>query len=227
MKELQVKKPRRLDSLLSAKWRMCEFFSFNDAMNLIFDYEPDSYYFSSYNERNLQEEFIPVYRKIKNDIINFSMPIYCDNNIIIDCYETAAKSLELTQDKYQYEDWWMKCSMRFHDIKKWLEDNNITSKFFSTEFKLTTSEITELLNVHNEFYSRKLAAAVKAWLYFNENGINNKKSPKDNIQEWIRKNAEELDLIDGGNTTPSKQTVEDISKVVNWNTEGGAPTSTK
>jgi len=64
-----------------------------------------------------------------------------------------------------------------------------------------------------------LAAAVSAW----ENAkVTPGKSPKSQLQKWLREHAAEFALTDEeGNL--NQQGIEEVAKVANWQPGGGAP----
>lgn len=70
-------------------------------------------------------------------------------------------------------------------------------------------------------FSAKLAAAVDAWEAFDE-ASNEVGTPKQLMSKWLRMNAAKYDLVneEGG---PQETSIEDIAKVANWQTKGGAP----
>lgn len=219
-----MNKHQKVDHLDLTKWKLCQFLKFNEAINLIFGYKPYDSIFN--NENNLPREIIPVFRKINEDIRDFNLSVYYNNNLI-DCYESAQIYIGISLDEFQFTNWWWRCYLKQEDIKEWLKTNKIKSQFFEIDMPSDTFFMENIFNKDNEFYSYKLVAAIKTWLYFNENGINNKKSPKSNILDYLKNNASDLGLIKEGDDDPKTQTLEDIAKVVNWNTQGGAPKISK
>ena len=48
------------------------------------------------------------------------------------------------------------------------------------------------------------------------------KTPKQAIEAWLRRNANQFGLIKD-NSSPNLQGIEEVAKIANWNTRGGAP----
>ncbi len=115
---------------------------------------------------------------------------------------------------------WQFGDLSTKELKEWLQKKG----FSSASLEIKALNTPAYMDTDHELFSHKLAAAVKAWEYFNANGlIHPKKSPKQNIIEWLTNNAFTLGLIH--NKQVSGDAIEDIAKVVNWQTKGGAPKS--
>jgi len=72
-------------------------------------------------------------------------------------------------------------------------------------------------------YSPKLAAAVEAWKAVSAAPeLRHGKSVKQAIVIWLRQHANEFGLSkeDG---SPNEQGIEEVAKIANWDTKGGAP----
>lgn len=84
-------------------------------------------------------------------------------------------------------------------------------------------EIAEYLSPDHPSYAPKLGAAVAVWqaIVAGPDLVRNK-SVKTAMVEWLTVNAGSFDLLkpDG---TPNAQGIEEVAKVANWNTKGGAP----
>lgn len=48
------------------------------------------------------------------------------------------------------------------------------------------------------------------------------RTPRQALEAWLMKNAARLGLV-AANGKPIKQAIEDVAKIANWNTQGGAP----
>lgn len=102
------------------------------------------------------------------------------------------------------------------DLKAWLAGRGVKSGFFFPD----AANAPDYLNPADPRYSAKLAAAVRAW---QEVPIpNGKTTPKQALMKWLREHAAEFSLSnDDGN--PNETGIEEVAKVANWNTGGGAP----
>ncbi|KAF0112935.1 MAG: Uncharacterized protein FD163_641 [Hyphomonadaceae bacterium] len=103
-------------------------------------------------------------------------------------------------------------------IENFLKERKIRSMFFPSE-----NDDDDPENSLGEYYSNKLAAAIKAWKAVTKEPHRlNKCTPKQAIETWLRANAKKYNLIkkDG---TPNEKGIQEISKVANWQIQGGAP----
>jgi hypothetical protein len=111
-----------------------------------------------------------------------------------------------------------------HSIKSWLSDQEVNSGFF---FPNGTNEpsasVPGYLNPDHPRYAPKLAAAVRAWQAYGD--ISTKvdgKSPKQVLAEWLVQNAAQFGLADQEGKL-NNEGIQDVAKVANWQTKGGAP----
>jgi hypothetical protein len=118
---------------------------------------------------------------------------------------------------------WSLTTIQREDLVKWLLSKNYKPPFFFEQ----TSDIPPYLDPKNENYSPKLAAAVRVWeaVTTDPRYANNGKAPKTNIENWLISHADEFGLIkdDGGINNDAIKN--QIAKVSNWKTDGGAPKS--
>jgi len=70
-------------------------------------------------------------------------------------------------------------------------------------------------------YSAKLDAVVQAWHAFDESS-SQPGTPKQRLTMWLRLNAERFGLVNADGK-PSENVIEELAKVANWATAGGAP----
>lgn len=105
-------------------------------------------------------------------------------------------------------------------LKKWL-----LSKGFNNHFFFFPDGVEhEFLDTNHPRYAPKLAAAVLAWRALDDPESLKAKSPKQALQRWLNLHAAEFDLCDGEGK-PTESAIEDIAKVANWQTKGGAPST--
>jgi hypothetical protein len=81
----------------------------------------------------------------------------------------------------------------------------------------------DYLSTDHANYSPKLAAATHAWMAISADPeLRRGKSVKQALVVWLRQHANEFGLTkEDGN--PNEQGIEDVAKIANWDTKGGAP----
>lgn len=122
----------------------------------------------------------------------------------------------LRSEKFLYvckEPNWEQTTVDVIHIQAWLKDRGIYPDFF---FPQGSTE--GFRNVQNPRYSPKLACAVAAWEAVTKPAKT--KSVKQTLQNWIRSNGVSFGV--GENSVVSQTAAEEIAKIANWNTKGGA-----
>lgn len=199
-------------------WRLCDRLSAVQAALLIIGEDPseNEQYILGWQIHEQPEGFNPAFSAIRNAITSKKLPakiIHSGENITFE-----------VDDGWQSE-WvkddipdWHKTTLEVEDLKKWLSSRGFTSGFF---FPLSSDD-RPYLDKNNPYYASKLAAAVRAWESVTSNLSDYKtKTPKQALDIWLRKNANEFGLLnEEGN--PINQSIEEISKISNWKTSGGA-----
>ncbi len=105
------------------------------------------------------------------------------------------------------------------DLQVWLRSRGIKTGFF---FPAPEAEPDYLSKSHPN-YSGKLAAAIEAWKAVSaDDQLRSGKSVKQTLLIWLRQHANEFGLTkDDG--SPNDQGIEEVAKIANWDTRGGAP----
>jgi len=111
-------------------------------------------------------------------------------------------------------------TVKVEDLKRWLRSKGFEKHFFFFPEGLDG----EFLDEDHPRYSPKLAAAVKAWEALEDDELLKSTTPKKAVQKWLRINAVEFNLCDSDGLLV-ESAIEEISKVVNWNQKGGAPST--
>jgi len=109
---------------------------------------------------------------------------------------------------------WEETTIQVDDLKRWLEGRGVFPPFFFPQ-----GRIEGFRDKAHPRYSPKLACAVAAWETVKTPARN--KTAKETVVEWVQSNGATFGMAEGNGIVP-KQAVEDVSKVVNWNTRGGA-----
>ncbi len=111
-------------------------------------------------------------------------------------------------------------TIKVQNLRAWLSKRGFTTGFF---FPQNDGNRPDYLDKQHPNYSPKLAAAIEAWLAVTESPEKMRgKTAKQAIMIWLRSHAERYGLIkEDGN--PNENGIEEVAKVANWNTKGGAP----
>ena len=101
-------------------------------------------------------------------------------------------------------------------MRRWLTSRGFSTGFFFPDAK---DGAPAYLDPGQPRYSRNLAAAVRAWIAYNEIPG---KSPKHVLDKWLREHASEYGMTnEDGN--PVEAAIDRCATVANWQTVGGAP----
>jgi hypothetical protein len=120
---------------------------------------------------------------------------------------------------YKSDPNWSISTVAVDDLRTWLRARALKSGFFFAE----EGESVDYLDAQNPHYSPKLAAAIGAWQAVSRDSTQTRgKTVKQAIAIWLRRNADRFGLTkDDG--SPNEQGIEEVSKIANWDTKGGAP----
>jgi len=113
---------------------------------------------------------------------------------------------------------WHQTTIMVEDLRVWLRSRGIRTGFF-----FPTEPGPDYLSEFHPNYSAKLAAAIEAWKAISaDTELRRGKSVKQALIVWLRQHANEFGLTkEDGN--PNEQGIEDVAKIANWDTRGGAP----
>lgn len=109
---------------------------------------------------------------------------------------------------------WSESTVTVDDLKVWMKERDFLPPFF-----FPTDKAEGFRNPDHKRYSPKLACAVAAWEAVTRPRAN--KSVKATISDWVTTNGVNYGLADRDGILPTNA-VDEIAKVVNWNTRGGA-----
>ena len=114
---------------------------------------------------------------------------------------------------------WNLTTVLVEDLLVWLKGRGFNKGFFFPQAEAAP----DYLDKSNENYAPKLAAAIRAWeAVSTDPELIRGKTVKQALLKWLRKNADQYGLTkDDGN--PNEQGIEEISKISNWDSKGGAP----
>jgi hypothetical protein len=114
---------------------------------------------------------------------------------------------------------WHQTTIMVEDLRAWLKGRGIKTGFFFPAPEVGPDYLSEF----HPNYSPKLAAAIEAWKAVSVNvELRRGKSIKQALNVWLRQHANDFGLTkEDGN--PNEQGIEDVAKIANWDTKGGAP----
>jgi hypothetical protein len=114
---------------------------------------------------------------------------------------------------------WYRTTVTVEDVRGWLRSRGIGTGFFFPALEVGP----EYMSVSHPNYSPKLAAAITAWSAVSaDEQLRRGKTVKQALQIWLRQHANEFGLTkEDGN--PNEQGIDDVAKIANWDTRGGAP----
>ena len=226
-------------------WRLCDEFTVVQATLLILGLDPSNYPDAiEYQEEFRPENFTAVLSALTHAILGGRLPA----TIRRESWERGwdeegggnhkfSKSLHLFPDTSDFPDEattvlsrgiiyraspdWDLTTVMVDDLRVWLRGRGFTTGFFFPESKPGP----EYLNPEHPNYANKLAAAVQAWIAVTSEPRyqNNGKSVKQNLENWLTANAEDLSLVNADGEINKHAIEEQISKVANWQEKGGAP----
>jgi len=203
-------------------WRLCDELSVRQATLLILDLDPSGD--SDIEAWDYDKQ--PVgYEAAKTALINainsYELAATIRRNMLKSHIEDVLQTTPIAfSTKIAYELDINLTTVRVRDIRQWLMQRGIKSGFF---FPANTANTPEFLDKGHPCYSPKLAAAVDVWKAISmELSDSKSKKPKKAIEKWLRIHASAYGLIkeDG---THNELGIEEVTKVANWETRGGAP----
>jgi hypothetical protein len=202
-------------------WRLCDELTAEQAALLLIGVDPaDKKAFSIDNEwRTVPPEgFEAILAAVTGAVIQEAVQASIVHAEITRRIEDADGCMAYETITTENPDWG-KTKICVESLKRWLSHKGWRNNFF---FPDMIEGVPDYLNPDHKFYAPKLAAAVKAWeaVTKSENLLKNK-SPKQALDKWLRDHAREFGLT-SKHGNPLNEAVEQISKVANWQPQGGA-----
>lgn len=199
-------------------WRLCDEFSIVQAALLIVGQNADdANYIEQWDACNRPIGYEAAKTALTNAILFKKLKAYVEQDMEFIEYDYMGEHFERYEAINQIS--LTRTVIKSEDLKKWLISRGIKTGFFFED----NNQQPDYLNSSDPNYSSKLAAAIDVWQAMSENpNLIKASSPKQAISKWLRLNASKYNLVkDDGN--PNEQGIEEIAKVVNWQTKGGAP----
>lgn len=209
-------------------WRLCDELSVIQAALLLVDADPatDQTYVLDWPVENRPKGFDAAKAALTHAILSGRLPAIIRRsawergwNEDPEIGELIGRDDRGSHILYKANPDWHLTTIEVEVLKQWLRGRGIKTGFFFNE----VSESADYLDSNNPNYSPKLAAAIEAWKAVSrDQKLTNGRSVKQAILRWLRVNADRFGLTkeDG---SPNEQGIEEVSKVANWDTKGGAP----
>ena len=197
-------------------WQLCDELSVVQAALLMVGIDPEEYpYVMNWEEHKRPENFSAALAALSHAILGGRLPATIHKVV-----ETRWDNM--TEASYDYdtgESDWQKTTILVEDLKVWLKGRGVKTGFFFPQ----ATDTPDYLDSSHKNYAPKLSAAIEAWKAVNADpDLMKGKTVKQALLKWLRKNADQFGLTkDDGN--PNEQGIEEIAKISNWATMGGAP----
>lgn len=195
-------------------WRFCDELTAVQAALLIVDEDPGTTaeYVESWEAQYKPKGYVAVLSALQHSIAGDRLPatkIFLNLDYQHPDAEHPVASLD-----------WKSTRIQLTDLKAWLVKRGVQSGFFFPEGPVTA----DYLDAKNDCFAPKLAAAVEAWKAVRtERGAKpSPRSVKQDLTRWLNLNATKFGLTNEDGDL-NKQAIDEVAKVANWNTKGGAP----
>lgn len=199
---------------ISEYWRLCDELTVQQAVLLIVGIDPasEAAECEHWKPQERPRGYSPVKQALcaalrKEEVTGKNIPIYeCDIN------GNPLRDIDGTTDVYA-------STVEVVSLVRWLRSRGMNTGFFFPQEDSTSGE-PDYLNPKHLRYAPKLAAAVRAWEAVTDPG--SRRTPKQALDKWLREHGAAYGLTD--DEGKAKETaIEEISKVANWNPNGGVP----
>jgi hypothetical protein len=189
-------------------WRLRDEFTVIQAALLIIGEDPAStqHHIEDWSPNKRPEGYEAAKAVLCNAVSSKRLPA-----VIRRAHLTPRKSAEkLMANHHNDEDepGWGKTIVSLDDLKQWLSARGIKSGFFFSGGE----DKPDYLDPKHSRYAPKLAAAVNAWLAFEDPTGLRGKSPKQAMNKWLREHAAQYKLSDEEGK-PNEQGIEECTKV--------------
>ena len=197
-------------------WRLCDELSVVQAALLIAGVDPSVFVdVMRWQEDERPENFSAAFTALTNAILGDRLSATI-RTVVEKKWDITA---EASYDDDTDEPDWQKTTILVEDLKTWLKGRGFKTGFFFPQ----ADDTPDFLDQGHKNYAPKLAAAIRAWQAVNaDQELIKGKTVKQALLKWLSKNADQFGLTkDDG--SPNEQGIEEIAKISNWATKGGAP----
>ncbi|WP_417490414.1 hypothetical protein [Maricaulis sp.] len=198
----------------SAIWKLAETVSIVEAALLILEIEPQG--LSDSIETRADDDKPKGYLAARKAL---------ESSIRGDCLEGQINYVVLENPNGGYEEDYQRIDYHTsqvdaRDLARWLAQRG----YSCSTFPARDEQSTGFRDRNHPRYAAKLAAVAEAWEAFDESA-GAPGTPKQRLTIWLRLNAARFGLT-GDDGRPMENVIEELAKVGNWATTGGAPKQT-
>ena len=196
---------------ISKFWRLADSLSITQAALLIIGIEPQGV--CEYIEGWHNDKRPYGYTAARDSILSAVQSGTLEGSVEFETYETFhhGEAIDETQISHGLS------RVKVQSLIAWLEERG----FETAAFVKPAVKNTGFRDPEHPRYSPKLKAVVEAWENFDSES-DEKGTPKQRLMRWLRLNASQYGLTDEDGK-PSENVIEELAKVGNWATSGGAP----
>lgn len=196
---------------VSKFWRLARSVNVIQAALLIIGVEPQTV--ESHVENLAPEKRPDNYIAARDAIVSGLNSGALDGQVFFAEYEGPMGGIEIDETRIDYE----RSRVNLQSLIDWLQ-----ARGFETDaLALPTEKPKGFRDPDHPRYSPKLMAVVEAWENFDTES-DEPGTPKQRLMKWLRLNASRFGLTDDDGK-PSENVIEELAKVANWATAGGAP----
>lgn len=198
-------------SEVSKFWRLADSVNVIQAALLIIGVEPQNC--EDYVEARTPEEKPDNYTAARDAIVSAIHSSALEGNVCFVEYQNSTGNYEIDETRTDYG----RSRVNVQSLIDWLQ-----ARGFETDaLALPTEKPMGFRDPDHPRYSPKLMAVVEAWENFDTES-DEPGTPKQRLMKWLRLNASRFGLTDDDGK-PSENVIEELAKVANWATAGGAP----
>lgn len=196
---------------VSKFWRLADSVNIVQAALLIIGVEPQgtSEFIENWNHDSRPEG----YAAARDSVLSAVQSGTLDGTIEFETYETFQGGEAPDESRISYN----QSRVFVSSLIKWLEERG----FETAAFVKPTVKPKGFRDPGHPRYSPKLIAVVEAWESYDSES-DEPGTPKQRLSKWLRLNANRFGLTDDDGK-PSENVIEELAKVANWATTGGAP----
>ncbi|MEH6725487.1 MAG: hypothetical protein V7703_04955 [Hyphomicrobiales bacterium] len=199
------------EDCVSQFWRLADSVNIVQAALLIIGIEPQSM------EEDIEfwgaDKRPDGYIAVRDSVLSSVQSGVLDGAIEFETYETFSGGEAIDKDRISYR----RSRVLVPSLIEWLEDRG----FVTQAFAKPKDGPKGFRDPDHPRFSGKLVAVVEAWEQYDSES-NEPGTPKQRLIKWLRLNASRYGLTDDDGK-PSENVIEELAKVANWATIGGAP----